>query len=104
MGEGFGVITEVDVKSTLRRKLDVGFRKYIILGACNPTLAHQALTEEIDIGLLLPCNVLVYENDDGGSTVAVIDAEKMLSVVDRDDMKALASEVSDRLKRVLESV
>jgi uncharacterized protein (DUF302 family) len=103
-GEGFGVLTEIDVKSTLRKKLDVGFRKYVILGACNPPLAHKALSEEIEIGLLLPCNVIVYENDDGGSTVSVIDAEKMLSVVERNDMKELASQVGGKLKKVLENL
>jgi len=102
--EGFGVLTEIDVKSTLRKKLDVDFRKYVILGACNPPFAHQALSSEIEIGLLLPCNVIVYENDDGGSTVSVIDAEKMLAVAERGDLKEVASEVNGRLKRVLEAV
>ena len=102
--QGFGVLTEIDVKGTLRKKLDVGFRKYVILGACNPPFAHQALSMEIDIGLLLPCNVIVYENDDGGSTVSVIDAEKMLAVTGRSDMKSVASEVNGRLKKVLEAV
>lgn len=103
-GEGFGVLTEIDVKSTLYKKLDVAFRKYVILGACNPPLAYKALSEELEIGLLLPCNIIVYENDDGSSTVSIIDAEKMLSVAERDDMKALASDVNGKLKRVLESI
>ncbi len=102
--EGFGVLTEIDVKSTLYKKLDVAFRKYVILGACNPPLAYKALSEELEIGLLLPCNIIVYENDDGSSTVSIIDAEKMLSVAGRDDMKALASEVNGKLKRVLENI
>ena len=103
-GEGFGVLTEIDVKSTLRKKLNVEFRKYIILGACNPPFAHKALSGEIEIGLLLPCNVIVYENDDGGSTVSIINAEKMLSIAERDAMKELASEVNAKLQKVLENV
>jgi uncharacterized protein (DUF302 family) len=102
--EGFGVLTEIDIKSTLRKKLDVGFRKYVILGACNPLLAHKALCQEIEVGLLLPCNVIVYENDEGGSTVSIINAKKMLSVVERDDMNGMASEVANKLKKVLENV
>jgi uncharacterized protein (DUF302 family) len=102
--EGFGVLTEIDVKSTLRKKLDVEFRKYIILGACNPPIARKALSGELEIGLLLPCNVIVYENDDGGSTVSIINAEKMLSITERDDIQELASEVNAKLHRVLENV
>ena len=68
--QGFGILTEIDVKSTLKTKIDAGFRRYIILGACNPALAHRALSKEIDVGLMLPCNVIVYENDDGGSRAA----------------------------------
>ena len=103
-GEGFGVLTEIDVKNTFRKKLDVEFRKYVILGACNPPFAHKALSGEIEIGLLLPCNVIVYQNDDGGSTVSIINAEKMLSIAERDDMKELASEVNAKLQKVLENV
>lgn len=102
--EGFGVLTEIDVKATLKKKLDVDFRKYVILGACNPPLAHQALTEEVNIGLLLPCNVIVYENDEGSTTVGVIDAGKMFSVVDRDDMESLADEVNCKLLNVLDAI
>jgi len=102
--EGFGVLTEIDVKSTLREKLDAEFRKYIILGACNPPLAHKALSAELEVGLLLPCNVIVYENDGGGSTVAAIDARTMLSVVDRDDLSSIADEVYAKLKRAVEAV
>ena len=100
--EGFGVLTEIDVKSTLRQKLDVDFRPYKILGACNPPLAHRALTEEIDIGLLLPCNVVVYEGDEPGTAVvAIMDPVMQLGVAGRADMRPMAEEVKSRLERVL---
>jgi uncharacterized protein (DUF302 family) len=100
--EGFGVLTEIDVKSTLRQKLDIEFRPYRILGACNPPLAHRALTEEIDIGLLLPCNVVVYEGDEPGTAVVVImDPVIQLGVAGRTDMRPMAEEVKARMERVL---
>ncbi len=102
--QGFGILTEIDVKATLKKKLDVDFRHYTILGACNPPLAHKALTSETDIGLLLPCNVIVYENEDGSSTVAAIDAEVQLGIVGRDDLGQLAGEVTGKLKKALEAV
>jgi uncharacterized protein (DUF302 family) len=103
--EGFGVLTEIDVRETFRKKLDVEFRPYIILGACNPPLAHQALSTEIDIGLLLPCNVVVYAGEDGtSSTVTAIDPVVQLGVTGRDDIAPLAGEVRARLERVLEAV
>ncbi|HSG47092.1 MAG TPA: DUF302 domain-containing protein [Longimicrobiales bacterium] len=100
--EGFGVLTEIDVQATLKKKLDVDFRPYRILGACNPPLAHQALSAETDIGLLLPCNVVVYagENQDE-SVVAVLDPEVQLSVTGRDEIRPLAREVRTRMERVL---
>lgn len=101
--EGFGVLTSIDVKATLKAKLDADFKRYVILGACNPKLAYQALTEENDVGLLLPCNVVVYETEGGGSVVAAIDPEAMLSVTGRDDLKPLASEVKSRLTRAIEN-
>ncbi len=102
--EGFGILSEIDVKTTLKKKLDVDFRKYVILGACNPPLAHKALTEETQIGLLLPCNVIVYENPGGGSTVAVVNAEKMLSVVEKESLQGLAVEVNSKLQRAMETI
>ena len=77
--QGFGVLTEIDVKATLQRKLGEGFRRYVILGACNPPLAHRALSTELEIGLLLPCNAIVYEDEDGaGSVVSIVDPHAML--------------------------
>jgi uncharacterized protein (DUF302 family) len=103
-GEGFGVLCEIDLKEKLKEKLGVDFRKYVILGACNPPLAYQTLQEEIDIGLLLPCNVIVYESDEAGkSVVAAIDARTMLSVVGTNNatIGQVATEVNERLKRVI---
>lgn len=103
--EGFGVLTEIDVRATMRNKLDVEFRPYIILGACNPPLAHTALTQEIDIGLLLPCNVVVYEGvDPGTSVVAAIDPVTQLGITGRTDIEPLAIEVKARLERVIAKV
>ncbi len=103
--EGFGVLTEIDVKETLKDKLDIDFKPYRILGACNPALAHQALTAEEDIGLLLPCNLVVYEGEsEGTSVVAVLDPVVQLSVTGREDIESLAREVASRLKRVLERI
>lgn len=103
--EGFGVLTEIDVKSTLKEKLDIDFRPYKILGACNPPLAHQALTAETDIGMLLPCNVVVYAGDEEGtSVVAALDPVKQLGVAGRDDMEPLAREVRSRMERVIEAL
>lgn len=101
--EGFGVLSEIDIKEKLKEKLGVDFRKYVILGACNPPLAHKTLHEEINIGLLLPCNVIVYEADDPGkSVVAAIDAKAMLSVVGNNPaLAAVATEVNEKLKRVV---
>ena len=102
--EGFGVLTEIDVKATLKKKLDVDYNKYKILGACNPPLAHKALTADPQIGLLLPCNVVVYEDDQGHTVVAAIDAQAMMSVVQREDVKLVAEQVNDKLKRVIENI
>jgi len=103
--EGFGVLTEIDVRATFKKKLDVDFRPYVILGACNPPLAHQALSGELDIGLLLPCNVIVYQGDDPGeSTVAAIDPVVQLGVTGNDQIGPLAEEVKTRLVRVLDAI
>ncbi len=103
--EGFGVLTEIDVKSTLKQKLDVDFRPYRILGACNPPLAHRAMSEEADIGLLLPCNVVVYAGDEEGTAVvAILDPVKQLGVSGRADLDPLAEEVRARMKRVLDAL
>jgi len=100
--EGFGVLTEIDVKETLKARLDVDFRPYKILGACNPRLAHQALTAETTIGLLLPCNVIVYEGEEEGTAVvAVLDPRVQLGISGRDDIGPLADEVRARMERVL---
>lgn len=101
--EGFGVLCEIDLKEKLKEKLGVDFRNYVILGTCNPPLAYKTLQEEIDIGLLLPCNVIVYEADEAGkSVVATIDARAMLSVVGNNPrLEAVAAEVNERLERVV---
>jgi uncharacterized protein (DUF302 family) len=97
--EGFGVLTEIDVKDTLKKKLDTDFRKYVILGACNPPLAHRALSTELEIGLLLPCNIIVYE-EDGGSVVSIVDPISMLGVVESPELEPVANEARARLGRV----
>lgn len=101
--EGFGVLCEIDIKEKLKEKLGVDFRNYVILGACNPPLAYKTLQEEIDIGLLLPCNVIVYEADEAGtSVVAAIDAMAMLSFVGNNPkLNTVAAEVNEKLERVV---
>jgi uncharacterized protein (DUF302 family) len=103
--EGFGVLTEIDVKATLKKKLDKDFRRYVILGACNPPLAYQALSSELEIGLLLPCNVIVYENDEGGVVVSAMDpAAVMGPVVQNPAMAPVAEQVTAKLQRVINSL
>jgi uncharacterized protein (DUF302 family) len=101
--EGFGVLCEIDIKEKLKEKLGVDFRNYMILGACNPPLAYKTLQQEIDIGLLLPCNVIVYEAEAGKSVVAAIDAKTMLSVAGSHNaiLNTVAAEVNEKLMRVV---
>ena len=102
--EGFGILTEIDVQATMKKKLDIDQRPYKILGACNPSLAHKAIEAEPDIGLLLPCNVVVREEEDASITVAFMDPEAVLGLVGRDDIVPLAQEVRSRLERVQKSL
>lgn len=98
--EGFGVLCEIDVQATLREKLGAELEPYLILGACNPPLAHQALDKEADLGTLLPCNVVVYER--GGEThISAIDAERMLSIVGNDELQPIAASVREKLAGVV---
>jgi len=99
--QGFGVLTEINVRETLKQKLDVDFKRYTILGACNPPLAHQALQTEEEIGLLLPCNVIVYEINSSSSRIAAIDPVKAMSVVGNDRLESIADQVKEKLTAVL---
>ena len=99
--EGFGILCEIDVQATLKEKLGVDGEPYLILGACNPPLAHQALEAEPDLGTLLPCNVVVYQRG-GETTISAIDAERMLSIVGNDEIAPVAAEVRRRLTAVVE--
>ena len=102
--EGFGVLTEIDVAATMKKKLDVDMPPYRILGACNPPLAHQAVTAVPEIGLLLPCNVLVREDDEGQVHVSFMDPGSVLGLVNNPDVEPLAAEVRAKLERVLEAL
>lgn len=101
--EGFGVLTEIDVKSTLKEKIGADFRKYNILGACNPSIAFVGLQKELNLGLFLPCNVIIYE-EDGGSMVTVQDPAVMLHVVDNPDLREVADIARQHLERVVEAL
>ena len=101
---GFGVLTEIDVKNTLKKKLDKDFQKYTILGACNPPLAFEALNDEQAIGLLLPCNVVLWENEDLSTTIAAIDANKMMTIVENNHLYNLANKVNTLLQRAVDNV
>jgi len=102
--EGFGILTEIDVQDTLRKKLGIEFRRYRILGACNPPLAHRALSTELEIGLMLPCNLIVYEQPGGGSVVAAIDPLATIAATGSDDLREVAAAVHAKLERVLAQI
>jgi uncharacterized protein (DUF302 family) len=102
--EGFGVLTEIDVKATLEKKINVDFKRYVILGACNPQLAHQAMSGEPFIGVLLPCNVVVMEREGGGSIVSALKPTSVFSLIDNDQVAPIAEEVENRMRRVLEKM
>ena len=102
--EGFGILTEIDVKETLRKKLNVDFRRYKILGACNPPLAYQALQAEDKIGILLPCNVIIQEKGDGQVEVSAIDPMETMKVVGNPKLAAIAEQVQEKLKRVVANI
>ncbi len=104
-GEGFGVISEIDVQATLKEKIGVDFRRYSILGACNPVLANRALSAQPEVGLLLPCNVIVYDRaDGGGSVVSLVDPLSMLGGIMEPELQAVAAEAHARLSRVAEAL
>jgi len=102
--EGFGVLTEIDVKDTLKNKLDLDFKKYKILGACNPHLAHQALQAEEKIGALLPCNVIVEEHENGEVEVSAIDPIPTMGIMDNSEVKDVAKTAQDKLNRVINNM
>lgn len=100
--EGFGVLTEIDVKATLKKKLDVDFKPYKILGACNPPFAYKSLQAEEQIGLMLPCNVIIYVNDNGETVVAAIDPSASMQAIDNQDLVEIADQIKNKLKSVIE--
>ena len=102
--EGFGVLTEIDVKATLKKKIDVDFRRYRILGACNPPFAHKALQHSLDVGMLMPCNVIVYETDDGKTVVSAVDPMQTMAAQGDPEMAPLADAVKQKLQRVVDSL
>jgi uncharacterized protein (DUF302 family) len=102
--EGFGILTEIDVKETLKKKLDVDFRKYKILGACNPPLAYKALQSEENIGVMLPCNVIVQEKPDGSVQVSAINPMVAMQSVGNESLGEIAAEVSGKLKKVIDNL
>jgi len=99
--EGFGIITEIDIQDTLKKKIGVDFRRYRILGACNPNFAHEALSHDLGIGVMLPCNVAVYEGDDGRAVVSTVDPRQLMANHDSPAVAALAEEVRTKLEAVL---
>lgn len=103
MEEGFGILTEIDVKEAFKEKLQIDFQRFRILGACNPILAHKALTTELEVGMLMPCNVVIWENSDGSVTLSAGDAEILLSVAEA-DLNSIACEANQRLQRAVDAV
>jgi uncharacterized protein (DUF302 family) len=101
--EGFGVLCDIDVRATFAEKLDEEFRQYRILGACNPQLAFEGLADEIELGALLPCNVIVYETDEG-VTVSAVDPERLVGITDNDDLDSISEDVGERFERVLDTL
>jgi uncharacterized protein (DUF302 family) len=100
--QGFGVLTQIDVQATLKQKLNADFRRYVILGACNPPLAHRALQAELEVGLLLPCNVIVYEGErEGESVVSIIDPMSMMKMSDNPELASVATQAEEKLKQVV---
>lgn len=102
--EGFGILTEIDVQATFKKKLDVDFKKYKILGACNPTFAHKAISIEDKIGVFLPCNVVVSEEDDGKVEVSAVSPKASMAAVENANLGAVANEIEERLARVINSL
>jgi uncharacterized protein (DUF302 family) len=102
--EGFGVLTEIDVQATLKKKLDADFRRYRILGACNPPFAYRALQHSLDVGLLLPCNVIVYETDDRKTVVSAVDPMQTMAAQGDEALRPVADEVRRKLQRVIDSL
>jgi uncharacterized protein (DUF302 family) len=102
--EGFGVLTEIDVQGTLKKKLDVDFRRYRILGACNPSFAHKALEHSLDVGLLMPCNVIVYETDAGRTRVSAVDPMQTMAAQGDPEMRPLAEAVQQKLQKVIDGL
>jgi uncharacterized protein (DUF302 family) len=102
--EGFGVLTEIDVQATLKKKLDVDFRRYRILGACNPPFAHRALQHSLDVGMLMPCNVIVYETDEGKTVVSAVDPMQTMAAQGDPALRPLAEQVRQKLRRVVDSL
>ncbi|MBC8256232.1 MAG: DUF302 domain-containing protein [Candidatus Marinimicrobia bacterium] len=102
--QGFGIITEIDVKKTFKKKINKNFQEYRILGACNPEIAHEALSTNLNIGLLLPCNVVLWDNGDNSTTVSAINAEKMLSLADEEELLEPAKQVNELLKNAIDNL
>lgn len=102
--EGFGILTEVDVKATMKKKLDIDYRPYMILGACNPPLAHKALQAEPQIGLMLPCKFIVYVNEDQQTVVAAVDPAKMMQGLENDELAQVAKTVREKFLKVMNAL